>query len=393
MTKSIYITHAYRTAIGNLMGGLSTFSSVDMGVAVTKHIINQSKIDPSTISEIIMGQVLTGGSGQNPARQTLIHSGIPFGIPAFTINKVCGSGLKAIALAYESILAGNSEIVIAGGQESMSRSMHASYIRSGIKAGDTKLIDMMMYDGLVDAFSQQAMGITAENVAAKFNVTREEQDAFSVKSHKKAAAAQSGGRFDNEIVPMKIVTKKGEIIISKDEFIKPQTNIETLSKLHPAFLEGGTVTAGNSSGINDGAAAVLVASEEAVKKYNLVPIARITCYARTGVDPSIMGIGPLPATKMSAAKSGWKLDDIDLFEINEAFASQSAYVVRELGVDPKKVNVNGGAIALGHPIGASGARIAVTLLHEMGKTKAKKGIASLCIGGGMGISMGFESVF
>ncbi len=389
--KSVYITHAYRTPIGNLMGGLSGLSAVDLGVIVTKHILEQSKIDPAMISEIIMGQVLTGGSGQNPARQTLINSGIPFTVPAFTVGKVCGSGLKAIALAYESILAGNSEVVIAGGQESMSKAMHASYIRAGIKAGDMKMADMMMYDGLTDVFSGQAMGITAENVAKQFGVTREQQDAFSVESHKKATAAQSSGRFDDEIIPVKIVTRKEEIIISKDEFIKPQTSMETLAKLRPAFLENGTVTAGNSSGINDGAAALMLASEEAVKKYNLIPIARITCYARAGVDPSIMGTGPVPATRMAAEKSGWKLDDVDLFEINEAFASQSAYAVRELGINSLKVNVNGGAVALGHPIGASGARVAVTLLHEMQKRKVQKGIASLCIGGGMGISMGFES--
>ena len=374
------------------MGGLGSLSAIDLGVIVTKHIIEQSKITPAMISEVILGQVLTGGSGQNPARQTLINSGIPFTVPAFTVGKVCGSGLKAIALAYESILAGNSEIVIAGGQESMSKAMHASYIRAGIKAGDMKMVDMMMYDGLTDVFSNQAMGITAENVASQFGVTRQQQDAFSVESHKKAVAAQSSGRFDDEIIPVKIISKKEEIIISKDEFIKPQTSMETLAKLRPAFLENGTVTAGNSSGINDGSAAVMLASEEAVKKYNLTPIARITCYARAGVDPSIMGTGPIPATRMSAEKSGWKLDEVDLFEINEAFASQSTYAVRELGLDPAKVNVNGGAVALGHPIGASGARIAVTLLHEMKKRRVQKGIASLCIGGGMGISMGFSSV-
>jgi len=391
MTKSVYITHAYRTPIGNLMGGLSTLSAVDLGVIVTKHILEQSKIDPALISEVIMGQVLTGGMGQNPARQTLINSGIPYNVPAFTVGKVCGSGLKAIALAYESILAGNSEIIIAGGQESMSRSMHASYIRAGIKAGDMKMVDMMMYDGLTDVFSGQGMGITAENVASKFGISREQQDEFSVESHRKAALAQSSGRFDDEIIPVKIIGKKEEFIISKDEFIKPQTSMETLAKIRPAFLENGTFTAGNSSGINDGSAAVMVASEEAVKKYNLTPIARIASYARVGVDPSIMGTGPVPSTRLAAEKAGWKLGDIDLFEINEAFASQSAYVVRELGLDPLKVNVNGGAIALGHPIGASGARVAVTLLHEMRKRKVQKGVASLCIGGGMGISMGFEA--
>lgn len=392
MAKSVYITHAYRTPIGNLMGGLSSLSAVDLGTIVTKHILQQSKIDPSVISEVIMGQVLTGGLGQNPARQTLIHSGIPFSIPAFTVGKVCGSGLKAIAVAYESILAGNSEIVIAGGQESMSKAMHASYIRAGVKAGDMKMTDMMMYDGLTDVFSGKPMGITAENIASRFGVTRQQQDEFAMNSHKKAAAAQSSGRFDEEIIPVKIVSKKEEIIISKDEFIKPQTTLETLAKLRPVFLEGdaATVTAGNSSGINDGAAAMLVASEEAVKKFNLVPIARITCYARVGVDPEIMGIGPIASTRLAAEKSGWKVEDVDLFEINEAFAAQSAYVIRELGIDPSRVNVNGGAVALGHPIGASGARIAVTLISEMVKRKVHRVVASLCIGGGMGISMGFE---
>ena len=390
--KNVYITHAYRTPVGNLMGSLSSLSAVELGTIVVKHLLASSKIDPNAISEVILGQVLTGGSGQNPARQTSIHSELPYTVPAFTVSKVCGSGLKAIASAYESILCGNSEIVIAGGQESMSKAMHGAYIRAGIKAGDMKMIDMMMYDGLTDVFSGKAMGITAENVAAKFGVSREEQDRFSVDSHAKAAEAQSSGRFDNEIIPVKIISKKEELIITKDEFIKPGTNMETLGKLRPAFLENGTVTAGNSSGINDGAAAMILASEEAVKKYNLVPIAKITSYARAGVDPDIMGTGPIPSTRMAAAKSGWKLEDIDLFEINEAFAAQSAYVIRELGLDPTKVNVNGGAVAIGHPIGASGARIAVTLLHEMQKRKSKKGIASLCIGGGMGISMGFENI-
>jgi acetyl-CoA C-acetyltransferase len=287
---------------------------------------------------------------------------------------------------------GNSDIVIAGGQESMSKAMHASYIRAGVKAGDAKLIDMMMYDGLTDVFSGKAMGITAENVATKFGITRDCQDNFALNSQMKAAKAQASGKFDNEIVPVKIQNKKEEIIISQDEFIKPQTNIETLGKLRPAFAENGTVTAGNSSGINDGAAGVIVASEEAVKKYNLTPIARIVAYARSGVEPEIMGVGPVSATRFCAAKAGWGLNEVDLFEINEAFAAQAAYVLQELGLDQAKVNVNGGAIAIGHPIGASGARIAVTLLHEMMRSKAKKGIASLCIGGGMGVSMGFQSL-
>jgi acetyl-CoA C-acetyltransferase len=374
------------------MGSLSSISAIDLGSTVIQSLLEKSELSKLDISEVILGQVLTGGSGQNPARQTSIASGLPFEIPAFTVNKVCGSGLKAIALAYESILSGNSEIVIAGGQENMSKAMHASYIRSGIKAGDLNLTDMMMYDGLTDAFSKTPMGITAENVAKKFAITREAQDQFSLESQQKAAIAQNTGRFVNEIVPVKILTKKEEIIVDKDEFIKPNTTLEGLAKLRPAFLQEGTVTAGNSSGINDGAAAVIVASEEAVKKHKLKPIARIVCYARSGVDPSIMGVGPLYSTKAALTKAGWSLSNVDLLEINEAFASQAAYVVKELGVDPTKVNVNGGSIAIGHPIGASGARIAVTLLHEMIKRKSRYGIASLCIGGGMGISMGFEAV-
>lgn len=388
--KTVYITNACRTPVGNLMGSLSSLSAPELGIYVVKELLRQSKLDPAVISEVILGQVLTGGSGQNPARQTLIGSGIPYQVPAFTINKVCGSGLKSIALAYESIMMGHSDIVIAGGQESMSKAMHGSYIRAGVKAGDTKFIDMMMYDGLTDVFSGKPMGITAENVATKFGITREMQDNFALNSQMKAAKADADGKFDNEIVPVKIQNKKEEIVISKDEFIKPQTTIETLGKLRPAFAENGTVTAGNSSGINDGAAGVIVASEEGVKKYNLTPIARIVAYARSGVEPEIMGIGPVSATRFCATKAGWDLKEVDLFEINEAFAAQAAYVLQELGLDQSKANVNGGAIAIGHPIGASGARIAVTLLHEMMRSKSKAGIASLCIGGGMGISMGFE---
>jgi len=390
--KSVYIVEACRTPVGNLMGGLSSLSASNLGSSVVKELLRRSDLDPSIISEVIMGQVLTGGVGQNPARQTVIESRLPHSVPAFTINKVCGSGLKAIALAYESIMMGNSEIVIAGGQESMSKAMHASYIRSGVKAGDIKFIDTMMYDGLTDVFSGKAMGVTAENIASRFNITREEQDVFSLSSQEKASKAQSSGRFKEEIVPVIIAGRKEEITISNDEFIKPQTTLDTLSKLRPAFIENGTVTAGNASGINDGAAAVVVVSENILKKYNLTPMARIVSYARSGVDPDIMGIGPVSATKLACVKAGWGLNNIDLFEINEAFAAQAAYVLRELAVDEGKVNVNGGSIAIGHPIGASGARIAVTLLHEMVKSKAKTGVASLCIGGGMGISMAFEGV-
>jgi acetyl-CoA C-acetyltransferase len=391
--KPVYITHALRTPVGNLMGSLSSKSSVELGVAVVKSLLKSSNLDASLVSELIMGEVLYGGLGQNPARQTLIHSGIPNEVPAFSVNKVCGSGLKAIALGYESIMLDNSEIIIAGGQESMSSAMHAAYIRSTKKAGNLEMIDMMMHDGLTDAFGHYAMGITAENVAQKFHISRNDQDIFAIESNKKAAAATSKGYFNNEIVPIIVKNKNAEILICKDEFIKPESSSVVLGKLQPAFIENGTVTAGNSSGINDGAAAVILASEGAVTRYNLQPIARILSYARIGVDPAIMGTGPIEATKIALKKAGLKLEDVDLFEINEAFAAQSLCVIRELGIDDSKVNVNGGAIAIGHPIGASGARITVTLMHEMIRRKAKIGLATLCIGGGMGIAMVFELVY
>lgn len=388
--KPVYITHAYRSPVGNLMGAFSSLSAPELAIPIIQKFLNESGIDPSEISEVILGQVLTGGMGQNPARQSSIGAGLPVEVPAFSINKVCGSGLKAIALAYESISMGNADIIIAGGQESMSGSMHASYMRQGLKAGDSKLVDMMMYDGLTDIFSGQAMGITAENLADKYHISRESQDEYAYYSQMKAAKAQSAGTFKDEIVDIKIQSKKKEIIVSEDEFIRPDTNMDKLGSLRPAFKPDGTVTAGNSSGINDGAAAVIVASEDAVRKYNLHPMARIASYARAGVDPSIMGIGPVPATRLAAEKAGFSLDDIDLFELNEAFAAQSLSVLKELSVDPAKVNVNGGSIAIGHPIGASGARITTTLLHEMVRQDAKKSLASLCVGGGMGIAMTFD---
>lgn len=391
--KPVYITHALRTPVGNLMGSLSSKSSVELGVAVVKSLLKSSNLDASLISELIMGEVLYGGLGQNPARQTLIHSGIPNEVPAFSVNKVCGSGLKAIALGYESIMLDNSEIVIAGGQESMSSAMHAAYLRSGKKAGNLEMIDMMIHDGLTDAFGHYAMGITAENIAQKFHISRNDQDIFAVASNKKAASARSKGYFNNEIVPIIVENKNAETVISTDEFIKPESSSLVLGKLRSAFVENGTVTAGNSSGINDGAAAVILASESAVQQHNLKPIARILSYARIGVDPAIMGTGPIEATKIALTKAGLKLEDVDLFEINEAFAAQSLCVIRELDIDESKVNVNGGAIAIGHPIGASGARITVTLMHEMIRRKAKIGLTTLCIGGGMGIAMVFELAY
>lgn len=390
--KEIYITHAYRTAVGNFMGGLSTLSAPKLGEHVVRALLHDSKIDADLISEVIMGQVLTGGSGQNPARQTLINSGLPNSIPAFTVNKVCGSGLKSVALAAQSILAGDNDLVIAGGQESMSLGQHSMLIRPGLRMGNGTMVDMMMYDGLTDVFSNLPMGITAENVSKQFGITREMQDELSFHSHMKAAAAQSSGKFDQEIVPIEVQLKKESVIVAKDEFIKPATTIKGLAKLRPAFDKEGTVTAGNSSGINDGAAAVIVASAEAVKLHGLKPIARVVSYASAGVDPSIMGIGPIPASREALKKAGWAVGDLDLVEVNEAFAAQSVYVHQQMGWDLEKVNVNGGAIAIGHPIGASGARVLVTLLHEMQRRKARKALATLCIGGGMGIAMCLEGV-
>jgi acetyl-CoA C-acetyltransferase len=390
--REVYITHAKRTAIGSFMGGLSTVPAIKLGEHILRNLILDSGLDPSVISEVIMGHVLTGALGQNPARQAAINAGIPKEIPATTINKVCGSGLKAIALAAQAIMAGDSEIVLAGGQENMSLSGHASYIRAGVRMGSSNMTDMMLYDSLTDAFSNIAMGITAENVANKFTITRAQQDELSYNSHRKAAAAQNAGKFKNEILPIEVKNRKGIIIVDKDEFIKPDTSIEILSKLKPAFDPNGSVTAGNASGINDGAAAVIVASSNAVKKYNLTPIARIVSYASVGVDPAIMGTGPVPSSKKALLKAGWNISDLDLIEANEAFAAQACYVNQEMGWDISKVNINGGAIALGHPIGASGARIIVTLLHEIQRAKAKKAIATLCIGGGMGIAMCVEGV-
>lgn len=385
--RDVYITHAKRTAIGGFMGGLSTIPAIKLGEMSLRKLLQESGIDKADISEVIMGQVLTGSLGQNPARQTSINAGLPNTVPAFTVNKVCGSGLKAIALGASSIASGENEIVLAGGQENMSLASHSIYMRSVPKAGDAKMIDMMMYDGLTDAFSSMPMGITAENISSRFNISRLEQDEFAYLSHQKAAKAQIEGRFKEEIIPIEVALKKEIIFIDQDEFIKPGTSVDILSKLRPAFDKNGTVTAGNSSGINDGAAAVILASEAMVQKYNLTPIAKIVSYASAGVDPEIMGIGPIPASKKALSKAGWSVSDLDLIEINEAFAAQSCYVNKIMEFDPAKVNVNGGAIALGHPIGASGARVLVTLLHEMKRRKARKGLASLCIGGGMGIAM------
>ena len=388
--REVFITHAKRTAVGSFLGSLSQIPAPALGASVIKAILNESKVDNKLISEVILGQVITGGSGQNPARQAAIKAGMDTSVPAVTINKVCGSGLKAVSLAANAIACKQADLIIAGGQENMSLGMHGIYIRGGKKFGDEKLIDFMMYDGLTDVFSGVAMGITAENIAKKFNISREMQDEFAVKSQAKAAAAQKTGRFKNEIVPIEVQIKKETKIFDYDEGVRGDSSLEVLSKLRPAFDPAGSVTAGNASTINDGAAAVLVASEEAVKKYNLNPIARIVSTGMYGVDPSIMGTGPVPASKLALLRAGWNIDDLDLIEANEAFAVQACYVNEQMKWDTSKVNVNGGAVAIGHPIGASGARVLVTLLHEMQKISAKKALATLCIGGGMGIAMCFE---
>jgi acetyl-CoA C-acetyltransferase len=389
---SVYIVDALRTPIGNFNGSLSSFNAHELGQVLIQELVDRNQIKGKEISEVILGQVLTGGQGQNPARQAALKAGIPVDVPAITINQVCGSGLRSIAMAFQAIVAGDSSIILAGGQESMSRSQHSVYMRSGIKMGNTELKDMMLSDGLMDAFDSIHMGNTAENIAKKYGISREEQDEFALLSQKKADEAQKLNKFEDEILPIELITKKDKIIINRDEFIKPDTSIESLSKLRPAFAEQGTVTAGNSSGINDGAAVCLIMNEEEIKKRNISPMARIVSWAHVGVEPAIMGTGPIQAVKKALIKAQWNIDDLDLIESNEAFAAQAISANRELGWNTDIVNVNGGSIALGHPIGASGTRILVTLLHEMKKRKAKRGLATLCIGGGMGIALCVESM-
>ena len=390
--KEIYITSAKRTAIGKFLGSLSSLSAPEIGKFAVDAAISDSKIDKNLIDEVIMGQVLSGGSGQNPARQTSCLAGLPFEKSALTVNQVCGSGLRAIALGCQSIQSGNAEIVIAGGQESMSNAQHTINLRSGTKMGDDKLKDSMIIDGLWCAMNNYHMGITAENIAEKWNISKSEQDEFATKSQNKAEMAQKENRFDNEIVSVNIVSKKQDFEFSTDEFPRHGTTLEKIEALKPVFKKDGTVSAGNASGLNDGSAAVALMSSEKLSKQNIEPIAKIVSYASVGVDPSIMGIGPVNATKKALKLANWSLDELDLIEANEAFAAQSIAVSRELGWNMDKVNVNGGAIALGHPIGASGARILVTLIHELRNRNLKKGIATLCIGGGQGIAMCIESV-
>ncbi len=390
MMTDIIIAAAARTAVGNFNGGLSTVPAHELGATVIRALLEKANVDPLEVSDVILGQVLTAGQGQNPARQAAIKSGLPDSSTALTINQVCGSGLRAVALGMQSIKSGDAAIIIAGGQENMSKAPHVLHLRNGVKMGPAGMEDTMIKDGLWDAFNDYHMGITAENVATTSGISRENQDRLAAESQRRAAEAQAAGKFEAEIVPVSVHTRKGEVIVEKDEFIRPETTIDTLGKLRPAFKKDGSVTAGNASGINDGAAAVLMMTGEEAEKRGIKPMARVVAWATAGVDPAIMGTGPIAASRKALNKAGWKPEDLDLIEANEAFAAQAAAVNDEMGWDREKVNVNGGAIALGHPIGASGARIFVTLLHEMERRDAKKGLATLCIGGGMGIAVCVE---
>ena len=388
--KEVYVVSALRTAVGSLGRSLKNITGDELGSNVITGLLSFSKIEKNSIDEVIMGQVLTGGTGQNPARQAAIRSGIPKEKPAFVVNQVCGSGIRSVASGFQSIKAGDNKIVISGGQESMSLAPHAIFLREGKKLGDAEIIDTMIKDGLWDAFHGYHMGITAENVAEKFQVTREEQDKFALKSQEKAIKAQKENKFKDEIINVKIKSKKAEIVFNKDEHPREGINLEALSRLKPVFKKDGTVTAGNASGINDGAAAVTLMSNTEAEKRGLKKLVSIKSWASCGVDPALMGTGPIPSAKKALDIAGWSVKDVDLFEINEAFAAQSLAVLKTLSIPEEKVNVNGGAIALGHPIGASGTRILVTLIHEMIKRDVKKGLATLCIGGGMGIAMCVE---
>ena len=386
----VVIVSATRTPVGSFNGALSSVPAHYLGQTVIKSALEQAKVDASEVSEVILGQILTANQGQNPARQASIHAGVPKEVPAYGVNILCGSGLKSVALGYQAILSGDSSIVVAGGQESMSMAPHVAHLRNGTKMGPVEFLDTMLRDGLLDAFQGYHMGTTAENVAQKWQITREEQDKFAAESQRKAAEAQQAGRFKDEIVPVTVKTRKGDVVVDTDEHPKPGTTAETLAKLRGAFAKDGTVTAGNASGLNDGASMTLLMSAAEAQRRGLTPLARIASWATAGVDPAVMGTGPIPASRKALEKAGWGIDDLDLVEANEAFAAQACAVNKDMGWDPAKVNVNGGAIALGHPIGASGNRVLVTLLHEMGKRDAKKGLATLCIGGGMGIALCVE---
>ena len=386
----VVIAAAARTPVGSFNGALSSFPAHDLGIVAITEALARAKVEPVDVSEVIMGQILTAGTGQNPARQAAVGAGIPVERTAYTINQLCGSGLRAVALGYQAIALGDSDIVVAGGQESMSQAPHCVHLRDGAKMGDVQLVDTMIRDGLWDAFNGYHMGVTAENVAEKWQLTREDQDAFAAASQQKAEAAQRAGRFKDEIVAVTVKTRKGETVVDTDEYPRHGTTAESLGKLRAAFAKDGTVTAGNASGINDGAAAVVVMTADAAAERGITPLARIVSWATAGVDPAIMGTGPIPASRAALQKAGWKAGDVDLIEANEAFAAQALAVNRDLGWDTDRVNVNGGASAIGHPVGASGTRILITLLHEMQRRDAKKGLATLCIGGGMGIAMCVE---
>ena len=388
--SEVYITSATRTAVASFNGSLASVPAHELGKAVIQESLKRSKLDPSEVDEVILGQVLTAATGQNPARQASMNAGIAKETPAWIVNQVCGSGLRSVALAYQSIMNGDANVIIAGGQESMSQSPHCMHLRNGTKMGDDKMIDSMIKDGLWDAFNGYHMGTTAENVAQQWQITRDQQDEFAFNSQQKASKAKKAGIFKDEIVGVEVKTRKDTVVFEEDEYIKDGVQLEKISSLRPAFAKEGTVTAANASGINDGAAALTVMSSDEVKKKSIEPIARIVSWASAGVDPSIMGTGPIPASRKALEKAGWSINDLDLIESNEAFAAQSCAVNKELGWDTSKVNVNGGAIAIGHPIGASGARILVTLLNQMKRQDAKKGLATLCIGGGMGIALCVE---
>jgi acetyl-CoA C-acetyltransferase len=388
----IVIVSAQRTPVGSFNGALASLPAHELGKIVIQAAVERAGIALGDVDEVILGQVLQAGAGQGPARQASVNAGVPVESPAWSVNQLCGSGLRAVALGAQQIAAGDAKIVIAGGQESMSQSPHAQNLRGGQKMGDLALVDTMIKDGLWDAFHGYHMGQTAENIAARWQITREDQDRFAVASQNKAEAARKAGRFKDEITPVTIKGRKGDTVVADDEFIRDGVTLESISGLRPAFTKDGTVTAANASGLNDGAAALVLMTAKEAERRGLKPLARIASWAHAGVPPEIMGTGPIPATKKALEKAGWKIGDLDLIESNEAFAAQSLSVVRELGLDPAKVNVNGGAIAIGHPIGASGARILTTLLHEMQRSHAKKGLATLCVGGGMGVALAVEAV-
>lgn len=391
-SSSIVIVSAARTAVGSFNGSFANVPAHELGSTVIKAVLERGGVSPQEVDEVILGQVLAAGEGQNPARQAAMKAGIPQEATSFGVNQLCGSGLRAVALGMQQIATGDASIVIAGGQESMSMAPHCAHLRGGVKMGDFKMVDTMLKDGLTDAFYGYHMGITAENIARQWQLSRDEQDQFAVSSQNRAEAAQNEGRFVDEIAPVTIAGRKSDIIVDADEYIRAGASLETMAKLRPAFDKEGTVTAGNASGLNDGAAAVLLMTEAEATRRGLAPIARIASWATAGVDPQIMGTGPIPASRKALAKAGWTVGELDLVEANEAFAAQSCAVVRDLGLDPSMVNVNGGAIAIGHPIGASGARVLNTLLFEMKRRSARKGLVTLCIGGGMGIAMCVEGL-